>query len=339
MTRRHHGLGTHILFIDLIKAFDSVNYEIMYKIIARYGIPEPLINVIKKMYSNCTVQVSAGNEREEVEYGAGVQQGDNMAPPLFLLVMQAAIETLETNSTSTKLEFRHHPLANNPDKQKGRLQGQAMKWKGETLLVNNLLYVDDGAFAFPTRQSLEEGAQQIYDHLTKFGLEMHIGTEKAKSKTEAMYVPPSLEEAQASNEVPENIPLNQGKNNVHYMRTFKYLGSIIATDLTEDTEIEIQIKKAWSQMGMLRHLFKSRDVDRRVKYLIYLAAPINTLLWGSESWNFSRINRNKLAIFHHSAIRYILNIRWDQIREQRISNREVRRRFENIPDIDFFITK
>ena len=92
-------------------------------------------------------------------------------------------------------------------------------------------------------------------------------------------------------------------------------------------------------MGMLRHLFKSRDVDRRVKYLIYLAAPINTLLWGSESWNLSRINRNKLAVFHHSAIRYILNIRWDQIREQRISNREVRRRFENIPDIDFFITK
>jgi len=30
--------------------------------------------------------------KEKLEYGASVQQGDNMAPPLFLFVMQAAIE-------------------------------------------------------------------------------------------------------------------------------------------------------------------------------------------------------------------------------------------------------
>jgi len=69
MTRRHHHrLETHVLFIDLIKAFDSVNYEIMYKIIAKYRVLTPLINVIKKMYLNCSIQLSVGKEKEHVKY-------------------------------------------------------------------------------------------------------------------------------------------------------------------------------------------------------------------------------------------------------------------------------
>jgi len=48
MTRRHHGIETFILFIDLVKAFSSANYEIIYKILPKYGIPDPLIEVIKK---------------------------------------------------------------------------------------------------------------------------------------------------------------------------------------------------------------------------------------------------------------------------------------------------
>ena len=76
MTRIDHGLKTHVLFIYLFKAFDSVNYEIMYKIIIKYGVPTPLINVIKKMYLNCSSQLSVGKEKEYVKYGAGVQQDD-----------------------------------------------------------------------------------------------------------------------------------------------------------------------------------------------------------------------------------------------------------------------
>ena len=114
-------------------------------------------------------------------------------------------------------------------------------------------------------------------------LQMHIGSNDLKSKMEAIYIPSSLEEAQQMRTTPEKITLNQGNNNIHYVRKFRYLGAIIADHLTEDAKIEIRIKKAWAQMGMLHHLFKSKDVNRRVKYLIYLAAPLNTVLWGAKS--------------------------------------------------------
>jgi len=52
-------------------------------------------------------------------------------------------------------------------------------------------------------------------------------------------------------------------------------------------------------MGILHHFFKSRDINRRVKYWIYLAGPVNTLLWGSETWNLSQMIYNKPRIFIH----------------------------------------
>ena len=75
-------------------------------------------------------------------------------------------------------------------------------------------------------------------------------------------------------------------------------------------------------MGILHHFFKSRDVNRRVKYWIYLVGLVNTLLWGLQSWNLSHIHYNKLRIFHHAAIKYILNLGWEEIKEERITNEE-----------------
>jgi len=43
---------SYVLFLDLVKAFDSVNREMLWKILAKYGLPDSLIVVIRKMYSN-----------------------------------------------------------------------------------------------------------------------------------------------------------------------------------------------------------------------------------------------------------------------------------------------
>ena len=60
------------------------------------------------------------------------------------------------------------------------------------------------------------------------------------------------------------------------------------------------------------------------------------LLWGSKTWNLTDINMKKLNSFHHSAIRWILGIRWEKMKEERITN-EVRERFNNIPPAEDFI--
>ena len=92
-------------------------------------------------------------------------------------------------------------------------------------------------------------------------------------------------------------------------------------------------------MGASKYSFNNKDVDKRVKSEIDVAGPLNALLWGCESWNLTKQNLNKLTAFHHSAIRRILGIGWDQVREKHIKNREVRGLLCNIPNIDAYIAK
>ncbi len=55
-----------------------------------------------------------------------------------------------------------------------------------------------------------------------------------------------------------------------------------------------------------------------MKEILYIAGLLNALLWGCESWNLMRRNLDKLKSFHHGEIRRILNIKWDQVREDHI---------------------
>lgn len=43
-----HGLESCVLFINLVKAYDTVNHQLMYAMLAKYSMPETLISIIKK---------------------------------------------------------------------------------------------------------------------------------------------------------------------------------------------------------------------------------------------------------------------------------------------------
>ena len=46
-----------LVFIDFSKAFDSVDSEMMFKILALYGIPAALIDAIKILYTDTSANV------------------------------------------------------------------------------------------------------------------------------------------------------------------------------------------------------------------------------------------------------------------------------------------
>ena len=84
---------------------------------------------------------------------------------------------------------------------------------------------------------------------------MHLGSSKIKSKSEAMFFPASLKQANEEfdhNILPDKLLLPNDKN-IRFVNNFKYLGSIIMPMLNEDVEIETRISKVKSLMGTTKY--------------------------------------------------------------------------------------
>ena len=60
--RRKFNLGTHIVFLDLEKAFERVNRNQLWQILNKRGIPYHLTEVIKSLYKNTGVQIETGRK-------------------------------------------------------------------------------------------------------------------------------------------------------------------------------------------------------------------------------------------------------------------------------------
>ena len=92
--RKEHMQDSWVLFIDLVKAFDTVNRTALIAILRKFGVPNHLALLIERLHTDVKVKLKVGATDVLFEATIGVKQGDNMAPVLFLFYMQAAIEAM-----------------------------------------------------------------------------------------------------------------------------------------------------------------------------------------------------------------------------------------------------
>ena len=104
--RRECGLESRALFLDLIKAFDKVPHEALFAIMRRFGLPDHFVNLVIRLHARAKVKVDIGGADTEVASTIGVRQGSCEGPPLFLFIMQAAMETFEWPEDMEKPVFR-----------------------------------------------------------------------------------------------------------------------------------------------------------------------------------------------------------------------------------------
>ena len=85
---KSHNLKAIIIFFDFKKAFDSINREMMLRILESYGIPNNVIQVIALTYKDTYAKViTSGGETENFQITNGVLQCDTLAPFLFVITL------------------------------------------------------------------------------------------------------------------------------------------------------------------------------------------------------------------------------------------------------------
>ena len=82
----------YMVFIDLTKAFDTVDRSTLWTLLRRYGCPESFVKIIQEFHDGMAGAVSiGGSTTDPFEISHRLKQGSVLAPTLFTLFLAALL--------------------------------------------------------------------------------------------------------------------------------------------------------------------------------------------------------------------------------------------------------
>ncbi|KAL6475004.1 hypothetical protein MHYP_G00160440 [Metynnis hypsauchen] len=298
----------YAVFIDLTKAFDTVNREALWMILQRLGCPRKFVQMIRQFHNNMTGAVLSGGEASDpFEISSGVKQGCVLAPILFNLfftcVLNHAVRDIEDG---VYLRYRL-------DGSLFDLRRLNAKTKTIERLILEALFADDCALMAQTEPAIQRIVDKFAEASRHFGLTISLG------KTEVLFQPSPLSTGRRPSIFIEGTELKT-------VEQCKYLGSIISDDGALDKEISVRICKASQALGRLwSRVLKQHNIQKSTKLKVYKTVVLTSLLYGCETWTLYRKHVKLLESFHMRSLRSILGIRW----QDRVTNLEVLDRAES----------
>ena len=294
-------------FVDLKKAFDTVNRNMLFAVLERFGCPPNFLALIKALHSNNTATVRVGGELSDAfEITMGVKQGCVLAPLLFNVFL-LAVTLLTTNAPSVQA---HHGSGVNlryrMDGGAFRLQRLKARGKVHYLSVRDLQYADDAAI-------LANGSAELQTELAKTNAQYsRLGLMMNKSKTEVMHRPVTTSREFTTVSI-EGTPLPETTD-------FTYLGSIISNNCSIDRDINHRVSRASAAFGQLKdRVYLNKNLRLGTKMKVYEAIVLSTLLYSSETWAPYSSQIKTLNKFHMQCLRKMLNVTW----RDKITNNDV----------------
>ena len=218
--RLDEGFDVIAIFLDLSKAFDTVNHKILLAKLTYYNFHSNLINLIANYLTNRKIKVKVNDAlSESQEIDVGVPQGSVLGPLLFIIYFN------DFNFLQTKSK--------------------------------NFLYADDttmscfGHHIDLIIKNLEDDLKLVEEWLNHNRLLINW------KKTEAIYFSPNAQARNLALNNNLNIDISQHKfisfkdKKIKFVKTFKLLGFIIDNKLSFENQIVSICKKVNSITGLL----------------------------------------------------------------------------------------
>ena len=291
-----------VAFVDLTKAFDTVNREGLWMILRRIGCPDKFVSVIQSFHDGMTAYVLEGGEQSApFDVTNGTKQGCVLAPMLFSIYFSMMLQVaLKDCVVGVDVQFRTDGDVFNSR----RLQART---KTSSVTLRDLLFADDCALVAHALSGMQELLDRFSAAAQRFGLTVSV------KKTEVMHQSFPVSDRTTALATCGGAALNT-------VDRFCYLGSILSRDASLDSEIGARLAKASGAFGLLRQrLWNEHGVRLATKVAVYKAAVLTTLLFGCETWTLYRRHLLKLDQFHLRCLRQIMRIQW----QDKVTNTDV----------------
>ena len=281
-------------FIDLSKAYDSINRPLAWQVFERRGMPPKLVALLRDLHqgTSCALKEDHKSPSSWFEVKTGFKQGDVNAPMLFNLFIDTVMRCLEPVLRQSGIKFIY------------RIDGQLRECSNRDLheIAWALMYADDIALMTETEEQMQAALELVDCTFSQWGLELSI----KKTKVMGVGCPE-----------PSDVVLSRGC--IQAVSQFKYLGGVLSSDNMLQSELAMRISKAAGAFHRLRKLWGDAHLARTVKCSVYKSIVLATLLYGCEAWSASQSQIAELQTFHMRCLRRICRISlWQKKTNQEI---------------------
>lgn len=252
--RNEQGKELYIMLIDLKAAFDSIDRDIIWKVMEELEITQKIIEVTKSTYNRVKGKVQMGGKRSKDFYiNKGIKQGDSLSPTLFILIMDKIMK-------NTKKRTKHLQVTI------GYTNMLPVKMEG-------LLYADDIILVADTQKKMQSLLNIWVEEIEKMNMNINI------NKCKCMKI------GKQEENIRNRDSIICKEEQIKMVSTCEYLGVMFTNDGKIDLEIANRARKATKIYYSLNNtIFSKGEIEQKTKLQVYNSISIPTILYGSETW-------------------------------------------------------
>lgn len=201
-----------VLFVDLKSAFDSIDRDRIYEVLAEYNVDKNVINYLRGFYDNLQYCLIAGRKTSELKkWKSGLIQGCSLSPTLFTICMNYVLSYI--NKTS--------------------LEEDGYKLSNSTVQLLFLAFMDDICITTKDVESMGDVYEEFIQQCNMLGLDVNM------KKCVMMMI-------NDDKEVPEILKSMPQKDEV------TYLGNIITKDGSAQTNYDNVKGDIYGKLGKVK---------------------------------------------------------------------------------------
>ena len=176
---RKKGTPLYLRFIDLTKAYDSVDQTLPWDFLARFGVPPRTLAVIRPFHDGMQAcrRLDDGKCLDKFDVGQGLRQGCVLAPLLFDMFFTAVLRVAQKRFladaaiTDSMVQLQRKEKGEKKGTSRtGKVDGRRGKEGGEVQKLWGMLYADDAGIVSRSSEGPEMMMTVIATACSSFGL-------------------------------------------------------------------------------------------------------------------------------------------------------------------------
>ena len=237
-------------FVDLSKAFDTINRSSLIYKMKLNGINGPFICLIEDMYKELYCTVKCNNHLSETfKTTLGVKQGCILSPTLFALYMNDLVDTFNDSCDQVTLN---------------------------STKISCLMYADDIVLLSNSAVGLQNLLNRLEQFCDKWNLTVNV------RKTKIMIF-------NKTGRLMKHIPFTYKNENIDIVNEYKYLGIIFKPSGSFTAAAKYLSNKALKALFCIRQALDSDGANTVLQLKLYEACVKPILLYCSEIWSLDLI--------------------------------------------------